>query len=44
MNKFDEKHMGAVTQIISWLVAADYKSIEEATQEDGYPGNYYERL
>ncbi|MEV4782264.1 DUF7668 domain-containing protein [Burkholderia sp. LMU1-1-1.1] len=32
MNKFDEKHMGAVTQIVSWLVAADYKSIEEATQ------------
>ena len=32
MNKFNERHMGAIAQIISWLVAGDYKSIEAATQ------------
>lgn len=31
MNKFDEKHMAVVRQIISWLVASDYKAIEDAS-------------
>ena len=31
MNKFDEKHMAVIRQIISWLVAGDYKAIEAAS-------------